>query len=299
MIINKPLVSVNVTTYNRAHLLPRCLDGILSQSYDNLEVVIVDDFSQDNTAEVIHEYQKNDDRIIYFKHDANMGNAYARNTALENCTGCYVAFMDDDDEWIDKDKITKQVKIFENSRDKKLGIICSSVRIFCDQNNFTDKITRKPKNLISHILSTNGIIYSPTVMTRRDIMIEVGCFDTNLSRGIDSDFYRNCIVRYGYDVFFMTDVTTGIHEYGTSRMTLGKSVETIKYHIDAQLYKYKKYPGQMKEYPRASSVVNKTISHHYLQLLRHEKEIKYLLKVILFLTKSFKYKIIALMRDQK
>ena len=91
------LVSVNITTFNRAHLLPRCLDSILTQSYKNLEIIIVDDCSTDYTEEVVKKYQAKDSRIKYFKHEKNMGNAHARNTALKNCSGFYVAFMDDDD----------------------------------------------------------------------------------------------------------------------------------------------------------------------------------------------------------
>ncbi len=234
------LVSVNITTYNRAHLLPRCLDSILAQSYENIEIIIADDCSSDNTTEVVKEYQEKDDCIKYFRHEVNKRNAHARNTALENCTGYYVAFMDDDDEWLDNNKIKKQVELFEKS-DKKLGIICSSVRLFSDEQTYKDKIIQKPKNLVSHILSRNGIIYSPTVMTKRDIMMEVGGFDTNLPRGVDSDFYRMCIVRFGYDVCFMEDVTTGIHEYGDDRMTPSLTKQNLEKTIITHLYILKKF----------------------------------------------------------
>jgi len=243
------LVSVNITTYNRVHLLPRCLDSILAQSYENLEIVIVDDYSSDNTEEVVKEYQKKDSRIKYFKHDKNKGNAHARNTALKHCTGYYIAFMDDDDEWIDRDKIKKQVEIFENSKDERLGIICSSVRLYSDEKTYKDKIIQKPKNLKEHILARNGLIYSPTVMTKRDIMIEVNGFDINLPRGVDSDFYRNCIVRFSYDVYFMQEVTTGIHEYGENRMTKSKNCNGLLKHIGSQFYNIKKYFRYMIKYP--------------------------------------------------
>lgn len=247
--MNEKLVSVNITTYKRAHLLSRCLDSVLSQTYENMEIVIVDDCSSDNTSEVVKEYQQKDSRIKYFKHEVNKGNAHARNTALENCTGYYVAFMDDDDEWIDKDKIKKQVEIFENS-DEKLGIICSSARLFSDEKTYRDKIIEKPNNLVSHILSRNGIIYSPTVMTKRSIMREVDGFDTKLPRGIDSDFYRMCIVKHGYDVCFMKDVTTGIHEYGGDRMTIS-NCNGIKKHMLSQLYNLKKYSINYIYYPKS------------------------------------------------
>jgi len=233
--MNTPLVSVNLTTYNRAHLLPRALDSILAQTYREFEIVVVDDCSQDNTAEVVNGYQRKGAPIKYFHHAHNKGNAFARNTALRHCTGHYVAFMDDDDEWIDADKIKKQVECFEKDCQKKLAIVCSSVRLYSSKSQYVDKQIYAPKNLKSRILSGNGIIYSPTVMTPKKVLEEVGGFDADLSRGVDSDFYRTCIVKRRYHVFFLPDVTTAIHEYGDDRMTpvttLAEANEVMKNNV--------------------------------------------------------------------
>jgi glycosyltransferase involved in cell wall biosynthesis len=178
---------------------------------------------------------------VYIRHNENQKLSKARNTGLRCARGEYIAFMDDDDEWIDKDKIKQQVEIFENSEDEKLGIVCSSVRLFSDEQTFQDKIINKPNDLVRMILKGNGYIYSPTVMTKRDIMVEVGGFDTNLPRGIDSDFYRMCIVKFGYDVYFMEDVTTGIHEYGEDRITPQQSESALAKTRYANFYVLKKY----------------------------------------------------------
>ena len=127
--------------------------------------------------------------------------------------------MDDDDEWIDENKIEKQINIFENSNDDKLGIVCSSVRIYSSKSAYEEKIIQKPINLITTILKGNSYIYNSTVITKRDIMICVGGFDVNLPRGVDSDFYRRCIINLGCSAHFMQEVTTGVHEYGEDRMT--------------------------------------------------------------------------------
>ena len=81
------LVSVNITTYNREKLLPRCLESVLSQSYEKIEIIIVDDCSSDNTSRVIEEYQKKDCRIKYIRHETNKKLATARNTAWQNSKG--------------------------------------------------------------------------------------------------------------------------------------------------------------------------------------------------------------------
>lgn len=257
--MREPLVSVNVTTFNRSHLLSRCINSVLNQSYTNCEVNIIDDCSSDDTQTILRIFVQKDDRVKFFTHNKNLGNAEARNTALKHCNGKYVAFMDDDDEWIDTDKLKKQVQIFESAKINNLGIVCTSVRLHSDKIRFKDKIVQKPKNLFSHILSGNGLIYSPTVMTKRDVMIEVGGFDVNLQRGVDSDFYRSCILKFGYNVYFMSDITTAVHEYGKDRMTPHMSTSALRKTVQANFYLLIKYFRFYLRSPRALMIRIKNI----------------------------------------
>jgi glycosyltransferase involved in cell wall biosynthesis len=250
--VNRPLVSVNLTTYERAHLLPRALDSVLNQSYQQLELIVVDDGSTDDTSAVVAEYQLRDDRIKYYRHNANQGNARARNTALTHCTGEFVAFMDDDDEWIDPDKLARQLDIFRRSPD--VGIVCSSVRRYASEAKYDDLLIQKPPDLTSHILGGNGIIYSPTVMVRRSTTIELGGFDEGMSKGVDSEFFRRCIVTYGYDVYIMPEITTAVHAYGMDRMTPVLTLSDANRSLmnDARLLRkywpaYVRYPGALRK----------------------------------------------------
>ena len=213
------LVSVNITTFNRAHLIERCLNSVVRQSYSKMEIIVVDDCSTDNTFEIVNNYIQKDKRVKYFRHEKNEGNAKARNTALKMCCGYYVAFMDDDDEWIDQHKIAKQVSVFENKENTNVGIICTSVRLYSDENTYKDKIIERPRNLMRAILKGNSIIYNSTVMTKRSIMMEVDGFDEKMPRGIDSDFYRSLIVLCKYNIIILTEVTTAVHEYGSDRIS--------------------------------------------------------------------------------
>lgn len=159
--------------------------------------------------------------------------------------------MDDDDEWIDCDKIMKQVNIFKNDTSNKIGIVCSSVKIYNDKTNFKNKLIRKPENIFKHILSNNGLIYSPTVMTKREIMKKIGGFDAKLPRGIDSDFYRMCIVKFKFNVCFMRDITAAIYEYGSMRISDRKNKDSLEKVIYANLYILKKYYKYFLMYPSA------------------------------------------------
>ena len=255
---SRDLVSVNIATYNRAHLLPRCLDSVLSQDYKNMEVIIVNDASSDNTVEVVEEYQNRDARITLITHKQNKGLSTARNTAYRNSNGSLIAFMDDDDEWIDKEKITKQVEIFDKGPED-LGIVCSAVQLIDRTGDKHEKIIEEPKDLKAHILTRNGIIYSPTAMTRTNILEEAGGFDPNLKRGVDSDFYRRCIVRKNYKVHFMPEVTTSIHEYGEDRITPSLGFKDRLNIIKANGYLIYKYFDQYLFYPKPLFMRLKTI----------------------------------------
>lgn len=231
------LVSINITTFNRVKKLKRAVNSVLRQDYENTEIIIVDDNSNDGTEEYLKKLSKINSRVRYYRHSTNKGNASARNTAWLNSNGFYIAFMDDDDEWIDVNKITKQVQIFE-SEDSNLGIVCSSVNLYSKPEKFTSKIIEPSRNLFHQILAGNRDIYSPTVMTKKIILETVGGFDEMIPRGIDSEFYRTCIVRFGFDVFYMKEITTAIHEYGNNRMTTSQDRDKI---IRVNIYLLKKY----------------------------------------------------------
>ena len=244
-----PLVSVNLTTYNRAGLLPRALDSVLSQSLLDLEVVVVDDCSQDATAAVVSSYCQRDNRVKYHRHETNCGNARARNTALSKCCGEFVAFMDDDDEWIDPDKLAKQVEILR--ADGRVGIVCSSVRRYTSETEYVELILSKPVDLKSRILSGNNIVFNSTVMSRRSIMNGVGGFDEKMVKGVDSEFFRRGIVKHGYDVHFMPEITTAVYEHGVGRMTPVQNRYQAKKALSAHWRVLRKYFRHYLHHPRA------------------------------------------------
>jgi glycosyltransferase involved in cell wall biosynthesis len=237
---DKKLVSVNITTYNRANLLSKCLESVLKQSYPNLEVVIVNDCSTDNTEKIIKDYQQNDKRIKYYKHNINKGNAAARNTALKYSAGFYVAFLDDDDEWIDKDKLKKQVVIFENSKNNNLGIICSGILRHKGSGEGIIQKALHPKDIKYEVLK-GGLIHNSTVLTKRSIMEKVGGFDLKVSRGVDSEFFRRLIVIFNYSVFFMDDITCKYFENSPHSMSGTYTADGCIGKINSQYINIKKY----------------------------------------------------------
>lgn len=100
------LVSIITPSYNSEKFISETIESVLSQTYQNWEILIVDDVSPDNANEIIEEYIKKDSRI---KLDKNSGAAVARNMAIEEAKGRFIAFLDADDIW-EKDKLEKQIK---------------------------------------------------------------------------------------------------------------------------------------------------------------------------------------------
>lgn len=92
----KPIISVTIATYNRSHLLPRAINSVLNQTYQNFELIIVDDCSTDNTKDIIKSFT--DNRIIYHRHKKNKGLLAAVNTGWDLSKGKYQCKLDDDDE---------------------------------------------------------------------------------------------------------------------------------------------------------------------------------------------------------
>ena len=115
---NTDLISVIIPTYNRAHLIKRSVDSVLNQTYKNLELIIVDDGSTDNTKEIIDSI--NDNRIVYVKQE-NQGASAARNTGIDLAKGRYISFQDSDDVWL-LDKLEVQIqRLKENNADVVFG----------------------------------------------------------------------------------------------------------------------------------------------------------------------------------
>src|SRR5262245_7479203 len=107
-----PKVSVIVPTRDRAEYLRVAITSVLSQTFQDFELIVVDDASAENNFEVISSFH--DDRIKFIRHETRKGGSAARNTGIINSSCDYIAFLDDDDEWF-PDKIAKQIHLLHSS----------------------------------------------------------------------------------------------------------------------------------------------------------------------------------------
>ena len=118
--VKNPKVSVVTVTYNREGFIREAMDSVFAQSFTDWELLVIDDASTDNTEKVVAEYSAKDPRVKYFKNEKNLGIAKARNRGLELARGEYIAPLDSDDVWLDKNKLQKQVEFLDINQDYAL-----------------------------------------------------------------------------------------------------------------------------------------------------------------------------------
>ncbi|MGL4387813.1 MAG: glycosyltransferase family 2 protein [Brevinema sp.] len=133
-----PKLSVIIPVYNVEKYLKECIDSIINQTYKNIEIIIVNDASPDNSEQIIREYENKDSRIVSIKHTHNLGLGGARNTGITYAKGEWIYFIDSDD-WLDLNCFENMIKLLEQNPHANLAI--HSV-ILIDDN--TKKKTVKP-----------------------------------------------------------------------------------------------------------------------------------------------------------
>lgn len=124
-----PLVSVVIPVYNVKPFLEKSINSVVNQSYTNLEIIVIDDGSNDGSSELLDEYINNSSRSILLKHIENNGLSNARNTGIDLATGDYLLFLDGDD-WLDTNAIRNLINIIQNSESKIDLILFPYVREF-------------------------------------------------------------------------------------------------------------------------------------------------------------------------
>lgn len=169
-------VSVIIPVYNVAKYIAHTIDSILKQSYEDVEIVLVDDCSTDNSAEIIAKYASSYSNIKYHKLESNQGAAVARNKALSLAKGRYVAFLDSDDEWCDG-KLEKQLAFMN---EKEAAISCTAMDTIDDCGKPLGSVRKVREKIDYNFLLHNTMIATSTVIVDRN---KTGNFQMPLRRG--------------------------------------------------------------------------------------------------------------------
>lgn len=171
-----PHVSVVIATHNRAELLPRAVASVLAQSFGDLELIVVDDGSKDDTAGVVRTLR--DPRVRFIRHPQNRGLPASRNTGIRSARGRYVAFLDDDDQWV-RQKLDRQLQAIRGHDAVLTGAYMTASRVVKTFAN--DRVTVQDLR--------RGNVFDPSSLMVNTDLMKALLFDESLRIGEDWDVF--------------------------------------------------------------------------------------------------------------
>ena len=194
-------MSIITPVYNSEKYLKNTIENVINQTYKNLEMILVDDCSTDNSEEIIKEFLEKDSRIKYIKLKENSGAAVARNTALENSTGRFIAYLDADDLW-KENKLEKQIEFMLKNN---YAFTCTSYEKIDENGESKNKIIKMPKQINYNYFLRNTIIQTVGVMVDTKITGKEVLVMPNIRRRQDAATWCQ-LLKNNYDCYGMEDV---------------------------------------------------------------------------------------------
>lgn len=226
-----PKVSVIIPTHNRAAFLQAAIQSVLNQTFQDFEIIVVDDASKDETGEVVRSFT--DQRIRYIRHETNKGQGATRNAGLRHASGEYVALLDDDDEWMPQ-KLEKQVRLLD-STSAKVGMVYTGVsRVEVSSRRLISQlIPEKRGSLFEEMCEKNWIGGCSTVLLRRACFEKIGWFDEGLAAQADYDMWLR--ISKEFDIEYIREPLVLYTVHGNRIST---NHESVIQGMEAQLRKY-------------------------------------------------------------
>jgi teichuronic acid biosynthesis glycosyltransferase TuaG len=220
----KELVSIITPSYNSEKFISETINSIINQTYTNWELLITDDYSEDNTINIIKSFQENDTRIKLFLLKSNGGAGLARNNSIRNAKGRYIAFCDSDDQW-KIDKIEKQLDFMDRL---SLRFTYSSYDVIDEFGSLTSVI-KAPKTISYKMMLNNNY---------------VGCLTAIYDRKLLGNLYMNEIRKrqdwaLWLHIMKMLKTTSGISESLAIYRVRSNSISTNK--VEMLKYNYQIY----------------------------------------------------------
>lgn len=162
-------VSVIMPVYNAERFLRQAVESVLSQSYADFELILVDDCSTDSSYDILCEYENKDKRVRVFKNEQNKGVSFTRNFAVSKASGEYIALIDSDDMWR-KDKLAKQMSLVEKYPDTDL---CYTASSFVDTDSVqSDFVFSVPERVSYKELLKQNIASCSSVLVKKEWLLK-------------------------------------------------------------------------------------------------------------------------------
>jgi glycosyltransferase involved in cell wall biosynthesis len=253
------LVSVVIPTYERPDFLRGAIETALGQTYEDIEIVVVDDGSSERYAEeIVAEFPET---VRYVRHEENKGLSTARNTGVRESSSEYIAFLDDDDRW-HQEKIARQVDVLE--RNDAAGVATCLVAATTPDNELIHCEQSAPSGDCSDSILVGNQIGTPSrVLVRRDAFEDIDGFDESLPTKQDWDFYiRLC---QQWTVAAVPDHLC----FRTVHQSMSSSLESAKRDNAAILDKHAALMQKRNKWNKAQAEVAERVGRAYLRNGKH------------------------------
>lgn len=228
-------ISVIVPTYNRGSVISRAIDSVLNQTFEDFELILIDDGSTDDTQSIVRSYE--DERISYIYQPHSNANV-ARNRGIEMANGTYISFLDSDDAFCERN-LEKTYDVLMKQPDRCAGIYTSYKIIDDDDEELKlkgDERITYPDFEYDHRKYLGGL---STTMFHKNVLYDVGLFDEKLNKVQDIDLYLR-IFKKGYEMVGVDEILLKRYENVENRMGKNNSNK-----IDGYTYFLEKYDDEL------------------------------------------------------
>ncbi len=225
--------SIVVPSYNQGEFLERTLLSIINQDYENVEIIVIDGGSTDNSVEIVKKYE---DKIAYWVSERDRGQSHALNKGFAKATGDIFGWLNSDDVYM-PGAFSHVVKKFEEYPDKKVvyGNWCE----LDEEDNKLDHTYSAPAPRVPHFPYEGFDANLQSMFWYRSVYEQFGKFDESLHRVMDSDFLFSVIFNQGADVFLKTDkLLGGFRRYIGQKTELDRVDDRLKFEENVLIQKY-------------------------------------------------------------
>lgn len=282
----QPLVSIITTTHNRGALIKRAINSVLGQTYKNIEYIIVDGASTDNTSEVVKSYA-NDKRLKYVYLNIDKGPAQCLYKGFEISSGDYIAFLDDDDEY-HLDKIEKEVNLMNKLDDSYGMVYCWMTYYDTKTKNIVYFHNPQLRGFVGDDVVEKPVVSgTPTFLFRRHVFQELGGWNLNI--GIESDWELavRCCQKWKVDYIPESLVNVYVNHSSTRMSDFGYYPDRCKKELKFTIHFLTEYKHIFEKYPQRAKY-HLERAYRFSYFLGNKKESQEYYKRLKSIDKSFK-----------
>jgi glycosyltransferase involved in cell wall biosynthesis len=250
---SSPRVSVVIPTHNRGNIVGRAVRSALEQTLSDIEVIVVDDGSTDDTADVLSELDEPRLRTVHLP--LKGGVAHARNVGIAQARAEWVALLDDDDEWLPR-KLESQIERADATNDARVGAVYCSLKFITpegEESPFAEARLSEGQ-ILRELLWPGQLVTPSTFLLKRRALFEVGGFDESFEAAEDRDCWLR-LASAGYHFRAVPQDLTVVHRaHGPSMMTdaVGLARGLARYHRRWDPIAKRELPDDVYEFTRTS-----------------------------------------------